>query len=137
LRDVFNVHEDVELEIGRLNFLGLRLRMEAGLQVVLFLGANLLKRVGPDVMVGHHEAVRRYKRTRTAAVEADGRFANMFEPLIGGVEAVFILEKLFRRVVEQPHTFVGADVHANPSQRRGQNKPLSMQHVWTPWGPNE
>ena len=70
--------------------------------------ADLLQRVGADVVVGHHQAVGRDERARAAAVEADGRrLLQVLEPLGGRLEAVLLLELLQRQVVEEPHALVG------------------------------
>ena len=59
-------------------------------------------------MVGNQEAVRAHKTARTAGIEADGGFLEMFEPGIGGVELVTVMEDLPGRLVEEPHPLIGA-----------------------------
>ena len=62
--DVFDRHQDVEFEIGRLWFLRARLRVEAVAHIVVLLAADLLQGVEADVMVGNHEPVRARRTNR-------------------------------------------------------------------------
>ena len=67
---------------------------------------ELLQGVGADVMVREGQAVLGDERAGPAAVEADGGFLHVLEPRVSRLEAVFFLELLAWRIVEQPHAFV-------------------------------
>ena len=105
--DVLDPDQDVQLQVERLRLLGRRLRVEADLVVILLLGADLLERVGADVVVGHDQAVARHERPRAAVVEPDGRRPHVLGPARRRREVVALLEGLERQLVERPHPFVG------------------------------
>ena len=107
LGDVFDRHQDVQFEVGRLCLLRAGLRVEAVAHVVVLLAADLLQGVEADVMIGNHESIRGDKRTAAAGVEAHARFLQMFEPLRSRLELILLLELLERRIVEEPHALVG------------------------------
>ena len=109
LGHVLDVHEDVEFQVDALDFLGVVAGVEAVADVVVLLVADLLQRVGADVMVGHHQAVRRDERAGAAGVEAHRRLLHVVEPFGGRLEVVLLLEIFRRRVVEQPHALVAED----------------------------
>ena len=71
--DVFDRDEHVEFEVVALEFVGLGGRREAVAIIVVLRVAQLLQAVGPDMMVGEHEAVGRDKRSRAARVEPHRR----------------------------------------------------------------
>src|SRR5262249_25184420 len=92
-----------------------------GWGVVVPAGGELLRAGGADGMIGQDQAVGRDERTGAAGAEADGTFLEVFEPGVGGVELVLLLEELARRVVEQPHALVGAGGgRGHHRQRRGE-----------------
>ncbi len=118
--DVFDGLEDVYLEVVGLDLIGLRLRVETVAEEVSFLRAHLLERVGGDVVVGEDEAVAGDERGGTAAVEADGREADMVEPGIGEIETVFGHDLGAGRSGEEPHAFVGAQGAAGEERGEGE-----------------
>ena len=121
-RHVLDAHQHVQFQVDALQLIGRRAGVEAGLDQIALRGAQLLQRIGPDVMVGHHQAAGRDKRTGAPAVEAHGRLLQMFEPGIGRIEAVLLLKLLARRLIEQPHPLVGKGVnHRNQSYHQKEN----------------
>ena len=72
-------------------------------------------------MIGDAESVRGNERAAAAGVEADARFLQMLEPLRCRLELIFFLELLERRIVEQPHAFVGSGRNRGGKQH-GKNK---------------
>ena len=46
------------------------------------------------------------KAAGAAVVEADGSQLGVFEPGVGEIEVVLVLEELARRIVEEPHALV-------------------------------
>ncbi len=109
---VLDADQDVQLEVGGLDLLGVGPGQEAVLVVVLLRRADLLERVGADVMVGHHQAVGRDERARPAAVEPDGRRPQVLDPSGRRLEAVHLLQMPQRQVVEDPHPLIGE--HSSP-----------------------
>ncbi len=107
LGDVLDVHDDVQLEVGGPDLLGPGTGVEAGLVVVMFWRADFLKRVGPDVVVGHDQAVGGDERAGASAVEPNGGELQVLDPGVGGLEAVLLLEPFGGEVVEDPHPLVG------------------------------
>ena len=69
------------------------LGVEAVAQVVVLLVGELGEVVGPDVVVGHHQAVRRDEAARAAGVEPDAGEPDVVEPLVGRLEAVLFFEQ--------------------------------------------
>ena len=106
--DVFDGLEDVYLEVVALDLVGGGFGVEAVAEVILVLGAHLLERVGADVMVGDDEAVAGDEGGGAAAVEADGGEADVVEPGVGEVEAVFGFDLGAGRGGVEPHAFGGA-----------------------------
>ena len=104
--DVADAHEDVQLQVGRLDFLLALEGEEAFLVVVLRGGGDLLERVGGDVVIGHHQPVGRDEGSRAPAVEPDGRRADPGDPTLVGLESVPLLELSEGQVVERPHPLV-------------------------------
>jgi hypothetical protein len=105
--DILDGLQDVQFEIHALDLLGQGPGHEAVAQIVLLLGAELLQRVGADVMVRDDQAVLAHERARPAAVEADARFHQVIEPGIGHFEAVLVQNLAPGRIGEQPHAFLG------------------------------
>ena len=56
---VFDGFQNVQFEIEAFDFVGLRLGVEAGLEIIFFRCAEFLQRVRPDVMVGNEQGHRR------------------------------------------------------------------------------
>src|SRR5207249_10695310 len=111
---VRDADEDIELEIMATLLLGTSLGVDSVPVVIVVFIAELLKTVRPDVVVGHYQAVRRYKGARSAAIEAYGISLQVLQPGVGRIEIVALLQNLPRRIVEQPHAFVaprGGYVH--------------------------
>ena len=63
-----------------------------------------------------HEAVRGDERAAPAGIEADTRFLQMLEPLRRRLELILLFELLERRIVEQPHSFVGSGRNCGDKQ---------------------
>ena len=99
--------QNVELEVGRFHLVGVGPGEEAVLVIVFLGGADLLKHISADVVVGHHQAVGRDERPRAAAVEPDGRRLQVLDPPGRRLEAIRLLQVLERQVVEDPHPLVG------------------------------
>ena len=116
--DVLDADQDVQLEVGGLGLLLVGLGEEAVAVVVLVLGAELGQRVGPDVVVGHDQAVGRDERPRPAVVEPDRRRPKMLGPARRRLEAVPGLERAQRQVVEDPHPLVGAKRESRTHQKK-------------------
>ena len=57
-RDVFDRHQNIELEIGCARFVHLCFRVESVADIIVFLAAEFLERIEADVMVRNDEAVR-------------------------------------------------------------------------------
>ena len=105
--DVFNVLKDVQLQVRALGLFGLRLCVEAGLEVILSARGELLDAFGAYVMVREGEAIRRHEGSRTAIIEAHRGKLGVLEPRLGQVEAILGFELRHGRDVEQPHALVG------------------------------
>ena len=104
--NVFHRLEDIQFEIEAAFFPGGCARIKTVAQIIMVFIPEFLQRVRADMMVRQHQPVLGNKGAGAAAVEAHGRFLNVFEPRVRRVEAVFFLELIARRVVEQPHAFV-------------------------------
>ena len=96
---------------------GLRLRVETVAHVIVFLAADFLERVGADVMIGDDETVRGNERAAPAGVETDARFLQMLEPLRRRLELILLFELFERRIVEQPHSFIGECGRSHPDNK--------------------
>ena len=86
---------------------------------IFVLRPHLLEGVGADMVVGDHQAVTRYKGGGAAAVEADGGKADVVEPGIGEIEAVFGFDLGAGRGRVEPHAFVGAKGAAGKERGEG------------------
>ncbi len=107
---VDDLHQHVQLLVHRLELLGERLGVEAVLDVILALGAELLQGAEADVVVGHDQAVGGDEGAGAAAVEADRRFLQMVVPRLRRVEAVFVLQMFLGRIVEEPKALIRGEV---------------------------
>ena len=117
--DILDGLEDVDLEIVGLDLIGGGLGVETVAEVIFVLRPHLLEGVGADMVVGDHQAVTRYKGGGAAAVEADGREADVVEPDIGEIEAVFGFDLGAGRGRVEPHAFVGAKGAAGKERGEG------------------
>src|SRR6266550_1758378 len=90
--DVLDGYQHVQLQIRGFDFIGLRFRMETVPQIIVLAAAHLLQRVGADVMVCDHEAVRRNEGSAPARIEANTGLLEMFKPLRRRLELIFLLE---------------------------------------------
>ena len=115
--DVDDADEHVQFQVGRLDLLLPGASEEAVLEIVLRGRADLVQGVGGDVVVGHHQALRRDERARPAAVEPHGSRPDLGDPLRRRLEAVEFLELSDRQVVEGPHPLIGPD-----ARRAGQDR---------------
>src|SRR4051794_13041635 len=70
------------------------------------------------MVVGDEQTIRRHETAGPAIVEAHGREPSMFEPGVGEVEAVLLLEPIARRIVEQPHALIGIRWHCKGPQKQ-------------------
>ncbi len=123
---VLDADQHVQFQVGGLDLIGLGLRQEPVPIKILLVGADLLEGVGADVVVGHHQAVGRDERPRSARVEPDRRESQVVEPGFGGLEVVFLLERLEREVVEDPHSFVGLHETSEQQSREGEGGDFAM-----------
>jgi len=124
---VANVNQHVQLKIGGFQLLGLGFGKEADLVIVFLLGGELLKRVCPDVVVGHDQAVGRDERPGAAVVEPHRRAAQLLDPGLGRLKAIFILKLLQRQVVKNPHAFIGFNHAANSCDKARQKGEFQYQ----------
>ena len=53
-RHIFNRHQHIQFEIGRFDFVGLRLRVKTVAQIIVLCVADLLQRICAHVMVRDH-----------------------------------------------------------------------------------
>ena len=106
--DIFNTHQLVQFQIRRLNFFVARRRVKAVFDVILFRRTDLLKHIGSNVMIRHHQAVRGNERARSTTVESHRGKLHFPEPRVGDFEAVFFLNFRARNIVEGPHALVRA-----------------------------
>ena len=104
---ILNRHQDVELEIGRFEFIGLRFRIKAVPQIIVLRVAHLLQCVGPHMVVCDDESIRRNERAAAAGIETDTGLLQMLKPLRCRLELIFFFELVQRRRIEKPHPFVG------------------------------
>jgi hypothetical protein len=106
IRHILDRHQDVELEIGRLDLVLWRFGVEPVPHVIVFFATDLLERIEADVMVRDHEAVGGNKRPASAGVETDARFLEMLEPLRRRLELILFFELLERGIGEEPHSLI-------------------------------
>ena len=92
--DVLDVDQHVQFQVDALDLVLALAGVKAGLDQVLLRRAELLQAIGPDVMVGHHQAVGRDERARAAAVEAHRRLLHVPSHSCRGLEAVLLFEHL-------------------------------------------
>ncbi len=59
-------------------------------------------------MIGNEQAIGADETGRTAGTEADGGLLQMLEPGVIGIETVTLVEDLARRLIIEPHAFIGA-----------------------------
>ena len=115
--DVLVRHEDVHLEVGALQFVSPRRRVEAVLHEVA-LGRGELRHLAPaDVLVREQQPVGRHEGARAAVSHPRRRQAHVLEPLVGDVEPVLLLDARPRHVVEGPHALVGANDQGGPARQ--------------------
>ena len=105
-RHVLDRHEDVQLEVGRGDLLLTGPGVEARLEEVALRRAQLLEDVRRHMVVRHHEAVRRDERPGAAVVESHRSELHVFEPRIGDLDAISLLDLGPRDVVKGPHALV-------------------------------
>ena len=118
---IFDRHQHIELKIGAFDFFRVRLRIEAVLQVIVLLARSFLQRVRAHVMIGNAESVSGNERPAAAGIESDTRFLQMLEPLRRRLELILFLELLERRIVEEPHSFIGSGRNCGDKEH-GRNK---------------
>ena len=117
-RHVLDGLQDVQLEVETLHLVRERLRGEAVAQIILLLRADLLESVRTDVMIRDQQSVLAHEAAGAAGIEAHGGLLQMLHPRVGGLELMAVLENLTRRLVEEPHAFIG---------QRGDRKRASQQ----------
>ena len=114
--------QHVQFEIETLHLVRQRLRGEAVAQIIFLLRADLLESVRADVMIRDEKAVLAHEAAGTAGVEAHGRLLQMLHPRVGGLKLVAVLKNLARRLVEEPHAFIGQRRdRKRASQQGGEN----------------
>ena len=64
------------------NLIGQGLGVKTILEVIFLFGADLLQIASPDMVVGHHQPVRRDERPRPARVEADRRLLHVVRAIL-------------------------------------------------------
>ncbi len=106
VRDVLNAHQDVQLQVQALFLFGRRPRVEPVPKIIVLLIAELLQRIGADMVVREDQAVGRDERPGAAAVETHRGFLKMFQPAIRWLEIVFFFQQLAGRIVIEPHALV-------------------------------
>ena len=106
-RHIFNRHQNIELEVGRFDFVSLPFRIKAVSQIIVLRVTDLLQCVGSDMMVRDYEPVCRNERAAAAGVESDAGLLQMLKPLRRRLELIFLLELFQWRRIEKPHPFVG------------------------------
>ena len=116
LRDVLGTHQNIQLQVDALHFLRVRLGVVAGSHVIVFGCRDLCQAVQADVVVGENQTVRPHERARAAVVEPHGGLLQVVEPGLRRLESVALLEESTRRVVEEPHAFIGNDRYCEQSQ---------------------
>src|SRR5467141_2086238 len=79
-------------------------------------------------MVGHHQAISGDEKSGAAAIESHRRLLQVLEPSGGGLKMVLILQRLVRRIVKQPHSFVGVGKRNTNRAEREQNDISSQFH---------
>ena len=79
-------------------------------------GAQLLERVGPDMVIRHEKPIRGHKLARPAAVETDARLLEMRQPGLTRVEAIFLHQQGPRGMVVKPHALVRRKAGGGPRQ---------------------
>ena len=99
--------EDFCLRARALALVTARRREEAALQIVAAGGGQVLHAARDAVMIGQHQTFRRNERCRAPAREPHGTGAHAVEPCLVDGDAVFLLHRLGREIVEGPHAFVG------------------------------
>ena len=108
-RHIFDAYKNVQLQIQAALFLGQRLCVESILQIVVGGVAELVQRVGADMVIREDETVLGNKFSGTAAVEPHRTLLQVLQPFILHVEVVLLLQLLARRLVVEPHPLVGAN----------------------------
>ena len=121
-RHVFDADQHVQLQVGRLGLVFVGLGEEAVAVIVLVLVAELGQGIGPNVVVGHDQPVRRHERPRPAIVEPHRRRPQMLGPSRRRLEAVPGLERPQRQVVEDPHSLVSEGGRCGHEQKSEQAK---------------
>ena len=102
--DVLDFHQDIQLKIGTLRFVGLGPGVETGLHKVSAGFAELLNTVSSDVMIGERQTIGRHERSGTSIVKPHGRQADMIEPGLGGEKTIAGFDLLPGESIEQPHS---------------------------------
>jgi hypothetical protein len=87
----------------------------------VLLARRFLQRIRANVMIGNAESVSGNERPASAGIKTHARFLQVFEPLRRGLELILFLELPKRRIVEQPHSFIGQGRNCGGSHH-GKNK---------------
>ena len=75
------------------------------------------------MVVGDDETITADEGAGAAAVKTDGRKAEVVEPCVGEIEAVFLFDLVARRCGVEPHAFVGAGAGARGKrEERGEGR---------------
>src|SRR5215472_3174464 len=130
VRDVLNSNELVEFEVGTFRFLRLGFGVEAGLDVVMSFGRQLLYTGGTDVMICEGQSVSRHKRSRAAIVESDRRETQVIQPVLSQFETVLGFDLVFWRFIVEPHAFVGCGQVGEYEGTRKQDRAESFHYGW-------
>src|SRR5580704_119923 len=123
---ILDANELIELQIWAFGLFRLRLGIEAGLDVVVALGRELLDASRAHMVVGEGQTVRRHKRAGSAVVESYRGEANMIEPRRSEFEAVFGLDFVLRSSVIEPHAFVGSGECGKQEDNSQQNRKRTL-----------
>ena len=120
-RHVLVGHEHVDVDVGALQFLLRRRRIEAVTHVIVLGRRQFLELAVGHVLVGEDEPGRRDESPRRS-LDARRSQADVLQPLWRRLELVLFLPELQRRIVERPHPVVctGAldEQHADNGQRQ-------------------
>ena len=97
----------VEFEPGAFELVASLLGIETGRRKILLCVREALDAARYAMVVGQHQAMRRDEARRAMARDAQRRQPDVIEPGLIGPEAVGLLDLVGRKMVEQPHAFVG------------------------------
>ena len=118
--NILDLPENVDLGIRAFQLLVPAPREEAFLEIIILRRAQLLQDVLNNVMIRHHQPVRRHHGAGAAGGDPRGGTHDVTCPLPIGREAVFFFELIERKPAEKPHPLIGgADEGSQTGQQNG------------------